>query len=173
MKGGVDRLAQDLAEIIASNVQMGFMNWETEITSPIERIFAVGLTSLVSMDDFDYFIFTDAFLTDGNSPPPYFLHRSQIEGTVVVEYQKNELDWRADFVISVPTYCDKKLIVECDGHDFHERTKEQAMRDRARDRSAQAAGYQILRFTGAEIYRDPLKCVREALNALKKLAEAT
>ena len=29
---------------------------------------------------------------------------------------------------------DKQMIVECDGHDFHERTKEQASRDKERDR---------------------------------------
>ena len=25
---------------------------------------------------------------------------------------------------------EKKMVIECDGHDFHERTKEQARRDR-------------------------------------------
>jgi len=30
----------------------------------------------------------------------------------------------------------------------------------------------MMRFTGAEIFRDPLKCVRETLTELKKLSEA-
>ncbi len=47
--------------------------------------------------------------------------------------------------------------MECDGHDFHERTKEQAQRDKARDRDLQMAGWQIARFTGAEIARSPQK----------------
>lgn len=173
MVGGIEKLSSQLAEIVSCNAQMGYANWDTAITSPIERLLAIGLTSLVALDDFEFFIFTDAFLTDGQNPPPYFAHRSSISGTVIIEYQKRELDWLADFVISVPTYTDKKIIVECDGHDFHERTKEQAMRDRARDRAAQAAGYHMMRFTGAELFRDPLKCVRETLNALKKFAEAT
>ena len=33
--------------------------------------------------------------------------------------------------------------MECDGHDFHERTKEQASSDKKRDRSLQAAGFLV------------------------------
>lgn len=55
----------------------------------------------------------------------------------------------------------KYLVVECDGHNFHEKTKTQVARDKKRDRSIQSLGYPILRFTGSEIYRDPDACVNE------------
>jgi hypothetical protein len=48
------------------------------------------------------------------------------------------------------------LAVECDGHDYHERTAEQAARDKARDRALQALGWTVARFTGREIVADPL-----------------
>jgi len=51
-----------------------------------------------------------------------------------------------------------RLVVECDGHDFHERTKEQAARDRARDRMLQDKGWGVFRFTGSEIWKDPMGC---------------
>lgn len=54
------------------------------------------------------------------------------------------------------------VAIELDGHDFHERTKEQAERDKSRDRLLQAAGWQVLRFTGSEVWRDPKRCVLEA-----------
>ena len=54
-----------------------------------------------------------------------------------------------------------KLVVECDGHAYHERTKEQAMKDRARDRFLQQKGYVVFRFTGAEIWRSPLQCAEQ------------
>lgn len=58
-----------------------------------------------------------------------------------------------------------RIAVELDGHDFHERTKEQvAQRDR-RDRLLQAAGWRILHFSGAEFHRDPLACVHAAYTA--------
>ena len=52
----------------------------------------------------------------------------------------------------------RKLIIECDGHDFHEHTKDQAARDRSRDRAAELHGYSLLRFTGSEIHANPLGC---------------
>lgn len=52
-----------------------------------------------------------------------------------------------------------KLAVELDGHDFHERTKEQAARDKGRDRLFQLHGWTVARFTGAEVYADAHRCV--------------
>jgi very-short-patch-repair endonuclease len=57
----------------------------------------------------------------------------------------------------------RTLIVECDGHDFHERTKEQAIADRSRDRRLQELGYTVYRFTGSEIYNDPIKCAEQLM----------
>lgn len=67
-------------------------------------------------------------------------------------------DYRIDWV-----YQDGQNLtfIECDGHDFHERTKEQASRDKRRDRKIQTAGHPILRFTGSEIYKDPLHCAAQ------------
>ena len=45
------------------------------------------------------------------------------------------------------------LVVEVDGHEFHERTKLQAARDRQRDRAMIAEGFRVVRFTGQEVYR--------------------
>lgn len=47
------------------------------------------------------------------------------------------------------------LAVECDGHEWHERTKEQAKKDRSRDRSRLRNGVASVRFTGSEIHNSP------------------
>lgn len=47
------------------------------------------------------------------------------------------------------------VAVELDGHDFHERTKEQAERDKRRDRSLLSMGWTTIRFTGSEVVRSP------------------
>lgn len=47
-----------------------------------------------------------------------------------------------------------KIIIECDGHDFHEKTKEQAKHDKERDRYFIKNGYKVLRYTGSEIYNN-------------------
>lgn len=61
------------------------------------------------------------------------------------------------------------LVVECDGHDFHEKTKEQAKRDKSRDRDLQAAGITVLRFTGSEIYNDINQCIIDIELVIKQL----
>lgn len=78
--------------------------------------------------------------------------------------------FRVDFLFrdSRPMTENKVVVVECDGHDFHEKTKEQAKRDKARDRWMAAQGAIILRFTGSEIFNDPEKCVEEIMDILDK-----
>jgi very-short-patch-repair endonuclease len=58
------------------------------------------------------------------------------------------------------------LIVELDGHEWHERTKAQAARDKKRDRTLVTAGYRVLRFTGSEIYANPGACNQEIVEAI-------
>ncbi len=73
-------------------------------------------------------------------------------------------NYRTDFCFCVQNYHTKKLkwlAVECDGHDFHERTKAQAAHDRGRDRFMQALGYTVFRFTGSEIWRKPMECAEQ------------
>jgi very-short-patch-repair endonuclease len=81
------------------------------------------------------------------------------ENNVYLVRQARIGKYRADFAI-MSNYegVTHKFVVECDGHDFHERTKEQAERDRARDRAMLDAGWKVYRFTGSEIYRSPLTC---------------
>lgn len=52
---------------------------------------------------------------------------------------------------------DRKIVIECDGHEFHEKTKEQAQKDKERDRFLQINGYEVYRFTGSEIFNNPMK----------------
>lgn len=58
------------------------------------------------------------------------------------------------------------IVVELDGHDWHERTKAQAARDKRRDRALVSSGFSILRFTGSEIYADPGECLQEVVDAI-------
>lgn len=72
---------------------------------------------------------------------------------------------RVDFLLGLAMFREESppylLAVECDGHDFHEKTKQQAARDKRRDRDLAAMGVQTMRFTGSEIWRDPEGCANE------------
>ncbi len=65
-----------------------------------------------------------------------------------------------------------KIIVELDGHDFHERTPEQAQSDKSRDRELQSLGWMVLRYTGREVLRAPVECLHETERLLEAKSRA-
>lgn len=83
---------------------------------------------------------------------------------LVAQYVVPNLAYRIDFAVFVIDQKGEvvgKIAVEMDGHEFHERTKEQAKRDKSRDRKLVAAGWSVLRFTGSEIWANARKCATE------------
>jgi hypothetical protein len=90
----------------------------------------------------------------------------------IIVLPQAHMPWgRVDFLVHA--YCHyerfaplgwRRLVVECDGHDFHERTKEQAARDRSRDREGQLAGFTVFRFTGSELWRDAWGCAGKVID---------
>lgn len=61
------------------------------------------------------------------------------------------------------------VVVECDGHEFHEKTKEQASRDKLRDRRLLRAGWHTIRYSGSDIWRDPVGCAEDAIECTKSV----
>ncbi|MBW1995541.1 MAG: DUF559 domain-containing protein [Deltaproteobacteria bacterium] len=76
---------------------------------------------------------------------------------------------RPDAYVWVPSNPDFRLIIECDGFRYHS-DKESFTKDRARDRVLQRKGFIVLRFSGHEIYHDP---VGKALELLDYFLENT
>lgn len=96
----------------------------------------------------------------------------------LVEYHGTQIirpsgDWDDDTAPAQFVPVTNRLIVECDGHDFHERTKEQAKKDKSRDRALKMAGYEAFHFTGSEIWGDPLACSDSVLEFLCQNAKHT
>jgi very-short-patch-repair endonuclease len=122
--------------------------------SPIERQFLIGLMSFgLQLPLYDFGDSFSRFVSrDGAFPVVRVTLQAPVEG------------YKADFLLEV-THKGKTLgrvVIECDGHQFHKRTKEQAAHDRARDRKMTLAGYKVMRFTGSEIYRNLTQCVDDA-----------
>lgn len=117
-------------------------------------------------------IMLGALLSDGANKAGRSFYRIQSQSSldlsaavVIVVPQYQWEGYRIDFAI-LSEYLDRPVFIECDGHDFHERTKEQASRDRSKDRKIQEAGMAVLRFTGSEIYRDPGHCAVQITNVV-------
>lgn len=118
------------------------------VTSPIEWIMAYALK-----------------LMDGFCPwqVSFVTHFDGLDACMVqVLPQLNVTPYRVDFALKVRGPDRAHLyVVECDGHAYHEKTKQQAAHDKRRDRFLQRAGWKVLRFTGSEICGDPQKCAQE------------
>jgi very-short-patch-repair endonuclease len=144
--------------VMRSIIPARISDMPTQPESPIERALLIGMMSLsFSSPCYD---FGDPFSRatvklDGDLP------------TILVELQKPIEGYRADFLLTVRLKENVigRVVVECDGHAFHERTKEQAARDRSRDRVMTLAGYTVMRFTGSELHRDLMNCVADAHQA--------
>ena len=87
--------------------------------------------------------------------------------TILLIPQFQVSSYRVDFALFCQSERAVKVIVECDGHALHERTKEQAQKDKSRDRDLQSLGYKVIRFTGSEIYRDPFAAASEVLEIVQ------
>lgn len=60
------------------------------------------------------------------------------------------------------------IVIECDGHEFHNKTKTQVKRDNEREYNLKMAGYDILRFSGSQIYNDPMKCANDIFRYMEE-----
>ena len=75
-----------------------------------------------------------------------------------------------DFMVLDRTY--RPLIaIEIDGHDFHEKTKEQVRKDKKRERFISKNVTYFLRFSGSEVFRNPERSVNEVIELIEKAEE--
>ena len=113
-------------------------------TSPIEQALVIPISKMVAdLERFKHI--------------PFATYQCQYP------VSSNKKTYRVDFMITISLDLQSTLgfVIECDGHDFHEKTKDQAKKDKQRERALTLAGYTVIRFTGSEIHNDPYKCVDE------------
>lgn len=81
------------------------------------------------------------------------------------------LKYRVDIdieIVNLNGWETKELIIECDGHEFHEKTKEQVKKNNKRDYDLKSAGYDILHFSGSEIYNNPMECAQRVFDYIER-----
>lgn len=145
LRAGFDEVAADAWNL----AQLAYAERATKCGSPIERLMLAALAYRFPIES-------------GNVFFPAWLSSSRTGGTFALEPQKAIGPYTVDFALTAKTKINgarlARIVIECDGHDFHDRTKEQAARDKSRDRYLASQGWTVLRFTGSEIFRDPYIC---------------
>ena len=126
--------------------------------SPIERMLAAAFLIVNRVLGSKVFAIIG---TDGLPPEDAIIH-------VYPQYEWE--GYRIDFYLETKIL-KQRVFVECDGHAYHERTAEQAERDRRKDRLAQEQGIAILRFTGRELHRSPADCAQQIMTFLNNRAK--
>lgn len=142
--------------------------------SPIEELFLLALTLVAETA-----LMEGGLVIGYHEPAPFVAH-----DFITILTQAEVGDYHPDFLVTLYEHDQVddghggrtdlwrrgSVLVECDGHDFHERTKEQAARDKKRDRELQTAGYAVYRFTGSEVWANAMSCAVEVITAARKRA---
>jgi very-short-patch-repair endonuclease len=78
--------------------------------------------------------------------------------------------YRVDFLITQkgigPSEILSPVVVELDGHEFHDKNKQQRSYEKARDRFLLRAGYRVVHYTGSDVVSDPYSVAYDALSLL-------
>lgn len=142
----IDALPDDVAQSVVLavlRVARPIIDLVTACESPIEILMALALCGSLERR-FSRAVAGRFWVVD----PQYSMRLgSQVHG-----FKWDGHDYRADFCCTAHAG-DKhaSVLVECDGHEFHERTPGQVRRDNERQRALQLAGFEVLRFSGSEI----------------------
>ncbi len=131
-----------------------------KIESPIEQMFWAAVQAQCSANRIDV------------NPDPYVNSRGiLVTGYgISMETQYPVGKYRVDFLLSQsgigPEEILTPIVIELDGHAFHDKDKRQRAYEKARDRALVRAGYRVFHFTGSEVVADPFRVAYEALEAL-------
>jgi len=167
-----DNFLQEFADDAADFVRVKFLDtckrFSARCESPIERVMAAALIHCFKYGsdgffggDGPWFGWDDRVWSDPVAFPGCHIWPQTQVGI-----------YRADFFIAweVETHRGPvkrgNFVIECDGHDHHERTKEQAAHDRRRDRWMTEQGITVIRFTGSEIWANPSSCAQSVMDIM-------
>lgn len=162
-KDKIATIIKEAAETEAARFEEEFEAIRQRCDSPIEELLLAAMYADHRIQEFEVFFM-------GTLKPS----ERYVRGETIYIYQQAKVGrYRCDFLIldaSCPLEVKEPrwMVVECDGHEYHERTKEQAKRDKARDRFFQGKGYRVLRFTGSEIWNDPAGTAEEVFSHLSR-----
>lgn len=153
VKKHIEMAVQNAQMWAHQGIRWHLVNWvdreEPALGSPIEACFSVWWSSY------------------SNSGADFIFLKPQHEVDVYTDGTKRS--YRLDFVVDIGDELVSglskalrkqfKFAIELDGHEFHERTKEQVTYRNRRDRDLQADGWVVYHVSGSELAREPQKVV--------------
>lgn len=124
-----------------------------EIKSPIEQIYFIAFNLMAE----HYSIAVKRDEVNENESCSLYIYPKFKIGKFKVDFLVIYVDCNAVF---------RNAVIELDGHDFHDKDKNQRAYEKSRDRFLIRQGFSILHFTGSELFNDPYKAVLESFVAV-------
>lgn len=128
---------------------------EGKIKSPIEKLFYLACCVIAEREACPI------------NPDPIDM---DTQGWGIHIYPQYEIGkYRVDFMISTtfhPSVNKQSIVVELDGHEFHDKNKTQRSYEKARDRFLVSSGYRVVHFTGSDVVKDPYAVAFECLELM-------
>ena len=159
--GRLESFIQECAEAEALRFEEEVLTVISECESPIEQLLLVALVAESNSQAFTQLHFRNDDLPER---PPFDEAAFFYPQAKIGPYRVDLAIWDASIPFELKN--PRLMVVECDGHDFHEKTKEQARRDKRRDRFLQSRGLKVLHYTGSEIWADPSAVAQEIITEL-------
>ena len=164
VKKFIDHCSEGVADFEAWRFQSSLIEHfdDLNVLSPIEQLFAAALETALKITRNQSEDWRDA---NGE------WHFSGVAVSQQIEIGK----YRVDFLLQTDAHRDvidntktpaRSIVVELDGHKFHDTTEEQRRYEKERDRFMQNKGFKVFRFTGSEVVKNPFKVVCECLEGL-------
>lgn len=137
---------------------------EDGMESPIEDLFWIAIKTLCAAEYEDFNPTPELVDGEGVYPPGMY-----------VLPQRKIGNYRVDFLVErkphMRTQKCAPVVVELDGHEFHDKDKKQRAYEKARDRFLTKQGYRVMHYTGSEVVADPFKIAHEVMCLLNAASD--
>ena len=144
--------------------------------SPIEQLFFAALRTIIDIYNYegeselqgDNYISNGVFVFNQHNYGKYRIDFALL----YLEDGVTPLNWREKpFNAKRKARKWRRLAVELDGHEFHEKNEKQRRYEKERDRYFQKEGFKVFHYTGSEIVQDPFKAAIECFAFLTSTKE--
>lgn len=159
----VNAFVEECSSIVGNYEQelfyMSAMSGIEDRTSPIEQLFESAILALTQIigEKCDFFRGGNGWTFSGIQICPQ--HK-------IGKYKADYLLCKQNNDVIANTKGSIDIIVELDGHAFHDKDERQRRYEKKRDRDMQKLGYKVFRYTGSEIVKDPFAAAIECVSYL-------
>lgn len=153
---------------------------ESSLTFCMEKIEDASLTPIEQIFIIAFAIYTAWYIPDDDDPNKFiyngidcaFQSKEEIEygnkkyiADFSIDFSQIEEYGYNDYLSEHPYMSKFKYIIELDGHEYHS-TKKQRNNDYERENNLKELGYNVIRFTGSQVFNNPLSCVDKMIKII-------